>query len=71
MFKYHVDNLALICQVCNYNDDAVVGAQFTDEMRKRHGKDFVEWVLQENNKHRGEKMELPLLVAYAEEIRNR
>ena len=68
MFKFNEKNLALICGTCNFISDGVINARFTDEMRRRHGEDFVEWVDLENSKHRGTKMELPEIVAYAEAI---
>ena len=68
MFKYNERNMALICQVCNFNEDSLVGARFGDEMKRRHGENFIEWVASENAKYRGTKMDLPDLVSYAEEI---
>jgi len=69
MFKFNEKNLALICSSCNFIDDGVVNAQFADEMRRRHGADFVEWVLATNNEHRGTKLDVGDIIAYAEEIK--
>jgi hypothetical protein len=68
MFKFNVDNLALICSNCNFVSDGVVNARFADEMRRRYGHDYVEWVDAQNKTHQGTKMDLPEIVSYAEEV---
>jgi hypothetical protein len=68
MFKYDVRNLAAICAGCNSYGDDSTGHKFGEEMRRRWGQNHTEWIDQENLRHKDEKLELPLLVAYAEEI---
>jgi hypothetical protein len=68
MFKYNDMNLAMICGGCNSFGDDSTGYKFGVELNRRHGAGHTDWILQENLRHEGEKMELPLLVAYAEEI---
>ena len=71
MFKYNDKNLALICAGCNMYSDGVIDARFADEMRRRHGQDYVEWIDAMNKSFQGSKLELADLIKYAEEIRNK
>lgn len=68
MFKFDVRNLAAICAGCNSFGDGVTNYRFGVEMNRRFGAGHTEWIDKENLKHEGEKMDLPLLVSYAEEI---
>lgn len=68
MFKFDVHNLASICAGCNSFGDDSTGHKFGEEMNHRWGVGHTAWIEQENLRHSNEKMELPLLIAYAEEI---
>lgn len=67
-FKYELKNLALSCPGCNQNDDGVVGHAFGEELKRRHGPDIIEWINAENEKYRGQKMEVWEIVAKAAEL---
>ena len=62
MFKYERKNLALICTHCNHISDGPINEAFAKEMNRRYGKCHTQWITDENLKHSGETMELPLLV---------
>ena len=67
-FKFHPDNIALSCKNCNRNDDGVVGHAFGEELKRRHGKDHLEWIEEENLKYRGKKLETHKIVEKIEEL---
>lgn len=68
MFKFNLKVLAAQCAHCNMVSDGVIGHRFTETMKERYGDDYPEWVIAENLKHKGEKLDLPTIVAYAEEV---
>lgn len=56
-FKYERKNLALQCGGCNRRSDGPTNEAFKKELERRHGKGIAEWIQQENEKYRGQKME--------------
>lgn len=68
MFKYYINNLALMCGGCNSWGDGLTNYRFGEEMKRRYGNDHADWVQKENMMHRGERCELPLLVEFADAI---
>lgn len=67
-FKFNPDNIALSCKNCNRNDDGVVGHAFGEELKRRYGKDHLEWIEEENNKFRGKKLETHKIVEEIEKL---
>jgi len=67
-FKYELTNLALSCKGCNRLSDGAVGARFGEELKRRYGKKHLEWIEEENLRHRGEKMEVWQIVDRTENI---
>jgi hypothetical protein len=68
MFKFDIRNLAGICGGCNTFGDGATNYRFGVEMNRRWGEGHTAWIEVENLRHKGEKMDTPLLVSYAEEI---
>lgn len=64
-FKYNVDNLALSCYFCNMNSGADIGYRFGEEMKRRHGKNHLDWIEQQNLKHRSEKLDVLFCIELA------
>ena len=61
-FKYERKNLALSCPNCNRLSDGVVGFNFSEELKRRHGQDILGWIETENLKYKSQKMEVWELV---------
>lgn len=57
-FKYERKNLALSCSNCNRLSDGIVGHNFGEELKRRHGDKILDWIQSENEKYRGQKMEV-------------
>lgn len=68
-FKYERKNLALSCPNCNRLNDGVIGTRFGKELKRRHGEHILDWIETENEKHRGEKMEVWEIVNRVEQLR--
>ena len=49
-------------------DDGIVSVRFAEELRRRHDEDIVEWIEQEDQKHRGQKLDNVRLVKMAENL---
>jgi hypothetical protein len=48
--------------------DGIVNYNFTASLKARHGDDIKDWIESENEKHRGEKMEVWEIVERAEPL---
>lgn len=57
-FKYERKNLALSCPNCNRLSDGIVGHNFGEELKRRHGDKILDWIQSENEKYRSQKMEV-------------
>lgn len=68
-FKYERKNLALSCPNCNRLSDGVVGLRFAKELQRRHGDHILDWIESENEKYRGQKMEVWELVDKTAKLR--
>jgi len=66
--KFELKNLALSCKGCNRASDGVIGHKFGEELKRRHNKNILNWIMVENEKHRGEKMERWKLVELAQHL---
>lgn len=64
-FKYERRNMAMICAGCNMNDGGLTSFKFAEALRIRYGEDIILWIEQENQRHRGEKLEDWMIVDYA------
>lgn len=67
-FKYERKNLALSCPNCNRLSDGVIGHNFAEELKRRHGKNIHTWIETENLKYRGQKLEVWALVDKAAKL---
>ncbi len=67
-FKYERKNLALSCKGCNRLSDGIVGHTFGEELKRRHGADVLDWIETENEKYRGQKMEVWEIVERVEKL---
>lgn len=67
-FKFHPLNIAASCKNCNRNDDGVVGHAFGEELKKRHGKQHLNWIDKTNEAYRGQKLETHEIVTKIEEL---
>jgi len=68
-FKLEKSNLSLQCPRCNYLSDGPVGHAFGKELERRYGKGHLQWIDEENERHRGEKMETWQLVELVRKLR--
>jgi hypothetical protein len=66
LFKYERRNLALSCSFCNQNSGADIGHRFGEEMKRRYGTSILDWIEEENQRHRGEKLDILQIVGLAE-----
>lgn len=57
MHKFCTVNLALSCPICNYNSGADVGHEFGEELKRRYGEDVFKVLKEDNENHRGKKIE--------------
>lgn len=69
MFKYELKNLALQASNCNRRSDGVVGYGLANYLIHKYGSDHLEWIEQENEKHRGKKIEEFELVEMVAKLR--
>ena len=67
-FKYERKNLALSCPNCNRLSDGNIGHAFGEELKRRHGKNHLNWIETENLKYRGQKMEVWQIVEATEKL---
>lgn len=67
-FKYERKNLAGQCAYCNHSADGEVSDNLINTLIQRNGPGTKEWIKSENEKHRGEKMEVWEIVAKAEPL---
>lgn len=67
-FKFHPDNIALSCKMCNQREDGVVGYNFGKELERRYGDKHIAWIEKENEKYRGQKLENHEIVARVEKL---
>lgn len=67
-FKYERKNLALICGRCNKISDGPINDAFREEMKRRYGFPIIGWIEQQNERHRGQKMEVWEIVERAEPL---
>lgn len=67
-FKFNPDNVALSCKNCNRNDDGVVGHAFGEELKRRYGRDHLDWIEEENLKYKGIKLETHKIVEEVERL---
>lgn len=67
-FKYERKNLALSCPNCNRLSDGIVGHNFGEELKRRHGDKILDWIQSENEKYRGQKMEVWEIVERVTEL---
>lgn len=68
-FKYERKNLALSCPNCNRLSDGVIGHNFSQELKRRHGEDITDWIEAENLKYRSQKMEVWQIVEKVSQLR--
>jgi hypothetical protein len=69
--KYSLLNVHAQCPGCNMalkHSDATVGHAFAKTLVKRYGEDHLDKIEQENNLHRGKKMENAELIRLAEKL---
>ncbi len=71
IFKYNLLNLGLQSANCNRKSDGKTGHGFALELKRRHGKNILEILAKEDQKHRGEKIEDWVLVELAEDLLER
>lgn len=70
-FKFDITNIALQCKSCNMSltrSGAHVGHAMGEELKRRHGVDVLEWIKTNNERYRGQKMEVWEIVAKVEEL---
>lgn len=67
-FKYERKNLALSCANCNRLSGGEVGYRYSQELKRRYGEDILDWIESENQTHRGEKMEVWVIVERTEAL---
>ena len=67
-FKFNRKNIALQCPHCNHIDDGQIGYRFGNELKKRHGDDILDWIMQEDGRHIGMKMENFEIVPMVEKL---
>lgn len=69
--KYEMRNLCGICANCNNNENGQIGFNIGMELIARYGEDNPEYIDEQNNYHRGKKMEDIVLVGIIEMLINR
>lgn len=62
-------NLGLICQPCNYKDDAITLKKLGEALQYRYGSEVLEWIDAENQRHRGKRMEEWMIVDFVARLR--
>ena len=67
-YKYERSNLALSCPHCNHVNDGPILQKFAAELDRRYGVGHSEAIEIENEKHRGEKMEVWEIVERSEPL---
>lgn len=67
--KYELKNLALSCKGCNRASDGAIGYHFGEELKRRHGDNILSWIESENEKYRGQKMEVWEIVDKVSQLR--
>jgi hypothetical protein len=56
VFKYHTENLAGQCSHCNTTSDGVIGLEFSEELKRRHGPHILAELRQSNALYHGSKL---------------
>lgn len=69
--KYEIRNLLMICANCNNNEDGMIGYRVGEKLVNMYGIDNPEYITEQNNIHRGKKMEEIVLVGMIELLINR
>jgi hypothetical protein len=68
-FKFDRRNLSIQCKGCNRLSDGPVGHNFGKELKRRYGPNHLDWIEQENLRHKNEKIEAWQLVEATAKLR--
>lgn len=67
-FKYERRNLMMICSGCNIYPSSITLRRMGEVLQERWGEDILDWIEQENQRYRGQKLEQWMLVDYAKMV---
>lgn len=68
-FKFERKNLLSICAGCNQNDGGLTSIKFSERLKEKYGEDIIDWIETENEKYRGQKMEVWEIVDKVAQLR--